>query len=283
MKLTRLFAVLALLLPMVLHAAPKEKKLEILATFPPIYSLTANVAGDAAHVEQLLPPGAEPHHFALSPRDLRKIAKADVIVENGLRMEDWLTNALKGSRAVRVTASRGIRTDDGNPHVWLDPVLAIKQVENIRDGLAKVDPANKEIYKRNAAAYIGRLKKLNSEIASVTSTFPDKRLMTGHAAFHYFAKRYGFEVVGVFGDAHGHEPSPRELRRLRKTIKDENVRVLFVDSAHSPRVMKTIAKEMNLALVELDPMEMSRPSADVYEKVMRANLKQLRGALGGRR
>jgi zinc transport system substrate-binding protein len=283
MKLFSFFAAALLTCLLPVGASAQAKKLNVLTTFAPISSLTKNIAGDAAEVEQLLPPDAEPHHFALSPSDLKKIAKADVLVENGLGAEDWVERALKGSRATRIIASKGIKTDDGNPHVWLDPVLAIAQVENIATGLAERDPANAAVYKRNAAAYIEKLKALDKEIRAVADQLPDKRLMTSHGAFHYFAKRYQFEVVGVFEEFPGREPSPKALRSLRDTIAKNKVKVLFTEPGQPRRVLRNLSKELALPVVEIDPMEYGRPDAALYEKVMRSNLRNLKEALGGGR
>jgi len=289
MKFLRILPALLLLFPLLAMGEsgrsrePRPKKLRVLATFGPIYSLTANIVGEAAEIEQFLPPGGDPHHFALAPSDLKRLARADVIVENGLRLEEWVSGALRHSPAIRITASRGIRTDDGNPHVWLDPILAIKQVENIAEGLAKADPANAALYQRNATLYIRRLRKLDEEIRAVTDRLRDKRLMTAHSAFHYFAKRYGFKVVGVFHDTPGQEPGPRQLRRLRETIREENVRVLFAEPGHSPRTLVALSRELKVPVVEIDPMERNKPSADLYERVTLSNLRKLREALGARR
>ena len=256
-------------------------KLNIVATFAPMTCFAMNVAGKVATVEQLMPPGGEPHDFALTPADIKKVAKADVVIENGLGLESWLTNALRSSHAVRVVASEGIKTDEGNPHVWLDPELAIREVETIRDALVKRDPANGDAYQKNAASFIGKLKKLDAEIQTATAKIPDKRLLPFHDAFHYFAKRYGFEVVGVFEEFPGREPTPRYLSKLRKTVREKNVKVLFTEPQQSPRILKTLSEDLKLPIVEIDPMEQSEPSADLYENTMHSNLKHLTEALGG--
>ena len=284
MKLSKslLLLIIALGLGVWSDAARAASKLNVVTTFAPVTTLTENVAGDAVNVEQLLPPGAEPHDFALSPGDLRKLAKADVIVENGLGLESWLDGALTGNAAVRVVASQGISADDGNPHVWLDPVLAMAEVENIRKALAARDPANAELYKRNAAAFTERLKTLDADIRAATASIPDKRLLPFHNAFHYFAKRYGFEVVGVFEEFPGREPTPRYVKKLREVIQEKQVKVLFTEPQQSPRILQSLSADLKLPIVEIDPMENGEPTAELYERVMRSNLKHLTEALRGR-
>jgi zinc/manganese transport system substrate-binding protein len=260
----------------------QAEKLRVLTTIAPMTTLAMNVAGDAATVEQLLPPGAEPHDFALAPADLKKIARADVVIENGLGLEEWLGPALRGSRAARIVASSGIESDDGNPHLWLDPLLAMRQAENIRRGLVERDPAHAAEYNRNAAAFTETLRTLDAEIRQATAALPNKRLLPFHDAFHYFAKRYGFEVVGVLEAFPGREPPPRALRQLENTIREKHVTVLFTEPRHAPAALRSLAETMKLPIVEIDPMEQGEPTAGLYEATMRSNLHQLQEALHAR-
>lgn len=257
------------------------EKLKVVTTFAPITSMTKNVAGDAAEVEQLLPPGAEPHGFAFAPSDLRKLAKADVVVENGAGFEDWLGKAIKGSQAYRIDTGKGIRLERGNPHIWLDPTLAIRQVEAIRKGLGERDPANAATYDRNAAAYTEKLKQLDGEIRAAAGALADKRLLTVHDAFRYFAQQYGFTVVGVVREFPGQDPTPKAIKRLKDTIEKQQVKVLFTEPQQSPAIVRSLSKELGLPIVEIDPMELGEPTAAMYEKVMRSNLQRLKEALSG--
>ena len=279
MKTTLLHFALFLLL---LHPASAEK-LQVVATFAPIYSLTKSVTGDAADVEQLLPPGAEPHGFAFSPKELRRLSKADLIVENGLGFEDWLDAALRTSNASRVATAAGVKMDNENPHVWLDPLIAIRQVKAIRDALVRKDPAHAETYRRNAAITIERLKALDAEIRETVKGLPDRRLLTAHDAFYYFAKRYGFKVVGVMEPIPGRQPTPRQLKALHDTVKESGVKVLFAEPGTSPQMVRTLSRELGLPVVEIDPLEVGAPSASFYEDGMRRNLQRLKEALHGER
>lgn len=257
----------------------REPGIKVLATFAPIYSLTKNVAGTAAEVEMLLPPNIGPHDFAFSPSELARLSQADVIVSNGLDVESWLDKAIKAaaSGAERVVAGRGIKVE--NPHIWLDPVLAIQMVENIRDGLRKKDPARAGEYEANAAAFIERLAKLDADIREATANIQSKRMVTFHNTFEHFARRYGFEVVGVVAAFPGKEPTPKYLRKLRDTIVAKKVEVLFSEPQYSPRLLESLAADLKVPIVALDPMETGEKTAELYESVMRANLKALTTAL----
>lgn len=261
-------------------------RLRVLATFAPVYSLTKNVAGDAADVEMLLPPGAEPHDFALSPSDLKKIARADVIVSNGLGIEEWLGKAVASGakqNVVQIVASKGIPTvqDPPNPHIWLDPVLAMREVENIRDGLKSADALHTSIYEQNAAAFLARLRGLDEDIRNATSNLGDKRLLPLHDSFPYFAARYGFEIVAVVEAFPGREPSPKFIKMLRDIIRAKNVGVIFSEPLSGSRLFDSLAEDLHVRVALLDPMETGEPSAELYERVMRGNLQALIAALHG--
>jgi zinc/manganese transport system substrate-binding protein len=273
-------------------------KLVILTTFGPINSLTSNVAGDAADVSALVPANAGPHDYSFSPGDIQKIARADVVIMNGAGLENWLQKGISSAAKKNlriVDTSAGIQLISGpvmrslpgvhsepdpdaggiNPHIWLSPINAIKQVENIRDALVSADPANAAIYRANAAAYIGRLKNLDAQIRRVTASFPNKNLITFHDTFPYFARDYGLNVVATFEEFPGKEPSPRAIERLRRVIGAGHVSALFSEPQYSPRAMEVIGKEFKVPVVQLDPMETGDGSRDFYERVTQKNLDAL--------
>lgn len=285
--------------------APQDApgKLRVLATFAPIFSFTKSVAGDLAEVEMLLPPGTGPHDFAFAPGDLRKLAGADVVVENGLGVEAWLDRAVQGGMkpgTVRIIAARGIAPlknppeitasvpgkipdEDGdaapNPHVWLDPILAIRETVNIRDGLMGRDPKNAGGYRANADKFIVRLRELDDEIRGAVEGLPNKRLLTFHDSFRYFAARYGLEIAGVIEAFPGREPTPRYVAKLREIIVEKKVRALFTEPQYEPQIVRSLAEDLKLPVAVMDPMETGEPRADFYEKTMRRNLNALTEAL----
>ena len=262
--------------------AQAQARLKVLATFAPIYSLTANVVGDVAELSVLLPGNAGPHGFALSPKDLKKMAAADVIIANGAGVEEWLGKAFESAarpETVKVIASERIRPIK-NPHVWLDPLLAVTMVETIRDALAARDKANASIYQTNAASYILKLRKLHSDIDAATKHLPQKQLLTYHNSLECFALRYGFEIVGSVEPFPGREPTPKYLKQLRGLIVERRIRALFSEPQYSPRILESMSEDLQVPIATLDPMETGTPSAELYERVMRGNLESLVAALG---
>jgi zinc transport system substrate-binding protein len=283
-----------------------KARMVILTTFAPVHCFTSNVAGDAADVSVLVPPNAGPHDYSFSPTDLQKIAKADVLIMNGAGLENWLQRGIKSAARkdlLIVDTSAGIHLITGldvrplpgvhaepdpdaggtNPHIWLSPINAIKQVESIRDALVARDPVNAETYRANAGAYIRRLQSLDTEIRAATGSFPNRNLITFHDTFPYFARDYGFHVVATFEEFPGKEPSPRTIEQLRKTINAGNVCALFSEPQYSPKAMQVIGKEFKVPVVQLDPMETGDGSKDFYERVTQKNLDALVGAFHGGR
>jgi zinc transport system substrate-binding protein len=281
-------------------------KIAILTTFAPVHCFTSNVAGDAADVLVLVPPNAGPHDYSFSPGDIQKIAKADVLIMNGAGLETWLQRGISSAGRkdlLVVDTSVGIDLITGldirplpgvhsepdpdaggpNPHIWLSPINAIKQVENIRDALVQRDFANAEIYRANAETYIKRLKYLDAQVRTAITSFPNKNLITFHDTFPYFARDYGFHVVATFEEFPGKEPSPRAIEQLRKVIAAGNVSALFSEPQYSPKAMQVIGKEFNVPVVQLDPMETGDGSEDFYGRVTRKNLDALVAAFHGSR
>jgi zinc/manganese transport system substrate-binding protein len=293
-----------LLLVLCLGALRAEaERLRVMATFAPLYCFAVNVAGDAADVTCLLPPNAGPHEYALRPGDARRIAEADVIVMNGLGLEDAYEAALASNpRAVRIRASAGIRQlpgsreiviEDGsaecahghdhdhgmNPHVWLDPVLAKRQVLVIAEGLAKADAANAEGYRARGRAYAAQLEALHGEWREAMASVANRRFVALHDAFPYLARRYGLEQAGVVSEFPGREPTPRYLASLIETIRRERVAAVLGEPGSSPALVRRIAADTGARTALLDSMETGEWSASFYTTVSRRNLAVLREAL----
>jgi ABC-type Zn uptake system ZnuABC Zn-binding protein ZnuA len=265
-----------LVLPTVLLSAcsstPKTGgTLKVLAVESYIADLASNVAGDRLQIDTLIPLGVDPHSFELTPSDVAAIAEADVLIVNGTGFEDWLTETIQssGTKAVIIEASAGlsprnptaleVESDEhdhaaGDPHFWLDPTLAVKYVENIRDGLSSADPSGKDAYAANASAYISQLTDLDAWIQKQVSTIPpDRRLLvTNHESFGYFADRYGFKIIGAIipSITSGASPTPRELASLTDRIRQYNAPAIFLETGSSPQLAEQIASELQVTVVK---------------------------------
>jgi zinc transport system substrate-binding protein len=167
----------------------------------------------------------------------------------------------------------------GNPHVWLDPVLAQDICRRIAQAFIQVDPQNQKKYEANLKAYFKNLEELNQEIAQKVATFRIRDYVTFHPAFAYFSKRYGLREVGVIEAAPGREPSPGHLQNIIAAIKKSGVKAIFAEPQLSPRVAQVIAQEAGVKVLFLDPLGGRPPYGDDYLKLMRHNLAVLAQAL----
>jgi len=277
-------------------SAPKsnDNTLRVLASTTFLADITQNIAGDRVKVESLLPIGADPHSYQAAPVDVAKISESDLLILNGLEYEAFIKSLLEnaGGERMIVEATAGLspRKDAGNeqgvdPHMWLDPNLVITYVENIRDGLIKVDFMGAETYKANADAYIAKLKDLDAWIVEQVNTIPAERrlLVTNHEALGYFAERYGFEVAGsvIPSFSSNAAPSAQEMASLIDAIKKINAPAIFLDTADNNTLAQQIADETSVAIVgdlHLESLTEGAPAA-TYIDMMKYNVSRIVEAL----
>ncbi|WP_071189684.1 metal ABC transporter substrate-binding protein [Trichormus sp. NMC-1] len=273
-------------------------KTKVVTTFLPVYLFTKAVAGDAADVEILVQPGTEIHEYQATPANVKAIATANVLVKNGLGLEEFLTDTVKNAqntKLVEIDASKGIKAineispieeigkeekdhnhehADGNPHVWLDPVLAKQQVVNIRDGLIAADAGNKATYEANAAAYIQELENLNNEFQQTLQQTPNCTFVTFHDAFPYVAKRYNLKQLAVV-EIPEDQLSPTDIQKVVNAVKKYKVKALFSEPGVDNKLFTSLSKDLNLTLRTLDSLETGETNPQYYFKVMKSNLETL--------
>ncbi|MGG2066102.1 metal ABC transporter substrate-binding protein [Bacillus sp. S14(2024)] len=248
----------------------QDKSLKVVTTFYPMYDFTKNVVGSNGTVDVLIPAGTEPHDFEPTPKDIAKIESADVFVYNSDSMETWVPKVLKSldNKNIKVVdASKGISLMEGtaeedteqkhpmDPHVWLDPVLAQKEVENIKQAVIEADQTHKQDYEKNTDQFTAKLKDLDNEFRTTLGNAKRKEFVTQHAAFGYLAKEYGLTQIPIAGLAPDQEPSPAKLAELQKYVKDNNIKVIYFEEIASPKIAKTLADETGAKTVVLSPIE----------------------------
>lgn len=291
--------------------------LKVVATTSILADLTTMVGGERVTVQTLLPAGTDPHTYAPTPTDVQAVAESQLLIENGLGLEEWLQEVTQNAGGTRptVTASTGLTPIEGfaehdeaghsdaeasaatdeahseeahadDPHMWFDVQNTIRYVENIRDGLKQADPAGASSYDRNATAYIEQLTQLDAEIAQQTATIPAERrkLATNHDTFGYFARRYGFEIAGTIfeGISTEQEPSAQQIAALVSRIREQNVAAVFTENTANPRLAEQIANEVGVSVVTtLYTDALGQPGSDgeTYIKMMRYNTQQIVEAL----
>jgi zinc/manganese transport system substrate-binding protein len=281
-----------------------EAKLKITTSILPITAHTMSLCGDLAEVRQLIPPTVGLHDFNPRPSDLKRLQEADLIIINGIGLEPWIENWVKASDRKNkiVDASVGIKPIDDNemalegcsheheeegdhhhhhgpnPHVWLDPVLAKQQVQNILKALIQADPANQKQYESNAKNYLKRLEDLHKKFQETLASLRKKSLLTFHNSFPYFAKRYGINYLGYVEQLPDQSPSPKRVARIVKIIQEHKADVIFTEVGYSPKLIQTLARESGARIASLDTLEVGTPASDAYIEAMQRNLQVLKDA-----
>jgi len=263
----------------------RREDLRVVTTTPVIYSLTAKVLGDHGSITNLVPPGASPENYALRPRDASALARADVLVINGLGFEAFLEDEIREARqrGVRVvTASDGVpfTGNPPDPHVWVDPVRAASMVRTIAQDLAAFDPARAETYRDNAVTAVRSLLNLDEEFRAQLTPLTEKRFIAFHPAWGYFAERYGLEQAAVVEEIPGREPTAQELAALITLVRRTGVRALMSEPQFSSKIVEALKRDLGLTVHEVNP-EGGELSASGYENFMRANVATFVRALNG--
>lgn len=269
--------------------------LKIVTSTLPVNNFTKAVVGDRASVTYLLPPNVGPHDYQAKPEDVRTLAEADVLVKNGLGIDEYLDGLVEnaGNSDLKIIdTSEGVQTlaneeveghgpeehsseehkgesagkeaetggheheGEFNPHIWLDPKRAIEQVENIRDGLIAADSAGKETYSTNAAAYIQKLNALDQEIAIALTPFAGKEFITYHDFAPYFAQRYGLKVQFLVGVPE-ENPAPADVQRVMNSAKGSDLKTLLTEPQAAGNPFDALAKDLEVQVSNFDPMETS--------------------------
>jgi zinc transport system substrate-binding protein len=238
--------------------ATPESRLNIVASFYPIFEFANHVGGDIVEVTSLIPVGVEPHDFEPTIQQIQNAESADIVFFNGLGFESsWLSrinndNVVDTSLGVNITRS-GNTVD---PHIWLDPILVKNQVENIEEALIKLDPANKEYYENSANNFSRELDSLNSFIKSTLQTCEKKDFIAFHDAFSYFADRYGLKQHTIQGASPEGEVLPQKMQEIAELARDLEINVIYSEELVDPRFAEVIAQEIpNGKVLTLSPIE----------------------------
>ena len=282
-------------------------KLQVAASFYPMAESARNVGGDKAEVFVLVPDGAEAHDWEPSPSDLSRLGKAQVFVYNGV-VEPWAKQALTALSERKILAVQtglglyeragetheeehhhhdyGCAHGKQDPHVWISPKKAIKQVERITAVLCEADAKNAKYYQDNSAKYVEQLKALDIQLTNLAKNAPCKVFVTAHAAFGHLADDYGLKQLAVNGLSPHAEPTPADLQRLIKVVQEENVRYVFFETLTDPKLAKLVADETGAEISVLDPLEglneEGRKNKLDYLQIMHRNIHNLQVALNAK-
>lgn len=278
--------------------------LRVVATVSPITNLVENVAGQLIELTGLVPEGVNSHTFEPSPSDARLLAEADLLFMNGLHLEEPTrklgeANMKQGARIVELARQALTEQEwifdfsfprsggDPNPHLWTNPPYAKRFSEIIRDELSRADAANAAVYAANQAGLAIKIDALDRAIRAATETVPPARrkLLTYHDSFPYFAREYGWTVIGAIQPSDFSEPTPRDLAALIDQIRGEGVPAVFGSEVFPSKVLEQIAGETGARYVD-DLRDDDLPGdpggpEHSYLGLMRFDLVTIVKALGG--
>ncbi|OTQ72787.1 MULTISPECIES: metal ABC transporter substrate-binding protein [unclassified Gilliamella] len=236
-------------------ASADEKKFKVVTTFTVIQDIAQNVAGDAAVVESITKVGAEIHEYDPTPQDITKALSADLVLWNGLNLELWFERFFEDIKDVpSVVVTEGIDPmpiqegsykGNPNPHAWMSPTLALTYVENIRAALVKYDPKNAEIYNKNAAEYVAKIKVLDAPLRERLAKIPESQrwLVTSEGAFSYLARDYNLKEAYLWPINAEQQGTPKQVKNLIDLVRANNIPVLFSESTISDKPAKQVSKE----------------------------------------
>lgn len=292
-----------------------SSEVRVAATTSVIRDLVEQVGGERVEVTSIVPVGGSPETFQPSPGDAGRISEAEVVFENGFGLDDWIEDLVESAgneEQIVVEVSEGLEPIEGgvhdhgdeehgdeerageegghahdhsggDPHFWLDVENAEHYVEVIRDTLVEADPEGAEEYEANAEEYLATLEDLDGYIAEQAEMIPEenRKLVTTHEAFAYFAEAYGFELEGSIIRNPEAEPSSREVAEVVTMIEEENVPAIFTEPQFSGGLADTIADEAGVEVYELySDTLVEDDSGNTYEAMMRTNIDRLVEGLG---
>jgi zinc transport system substrate-binding protein len=283
-----------------------EEKLLVYASFYPMYDFAKNIGKDKIDLKLMIPPGVEAHDWEPTAKMMGEMEKADVLIYNGLEMEPWiekLTASIQSEQLIIIEASQGTELIEGehhedeheeeeeehehgayDPHVWLNPMNAMKQAENIKNAFIQADEANKDFYEANFNEFADKLKALDEKYKQELSNMKRKEIVVAHAAFGYLTNRYGLEQVAITGLSPQEEPSAAKLAELTEFAKQHNLKYIFFETLTSPKLARVLASEVGAETAVLNPLEgLTQEEIDAgkdYIAVMEENLAALKKALG---
>lgn len=273
--------------------------LSVITTFPPLYSITANLVTDSTVINNLVPPGTSIHTWEPKPSDLVKISKADLLIINGLGIEEFLAdiiNSIDNPNLKIINTSENVilnknftltelaeesEHEDANnegdehdpnaydPHIWLSPNNGKVQAQNITKALISIDPSNSEVYQSKLSKYLAEITELQQKIQQEFSTATAKDFIVFHDAYQYFLAEFGLTKnrVAAIEPFPGKEPSPLYLQELVSLIKNKKVKTVFTEPQFSPKLVQALIKEAAINSQELNPIGSSLSKEDYLNTI----------------
>ena len=272
-------------------AAIPAAPLKIVATLPILKEFAEQVGREHVEVRTLITGLESEHSYSPKPSDLKALGEARLLLEIGLGLEVWVSGLVKnaGNSSLRVvTTSEGVglirdrashTSSAGNPHIWLDPENAKVMIRHIANALIATDPAHKEEYLRNLGDYLRRMDQVQTDLLERVAPLRDRRIVTHHPAWPYFARRFGFQIEGDILQQMGMEPSSTHLAEIAKRIKSGRIKVIVSEPQFNQKVVRALADETGARIVVLSPLPGTIKGTETYLSLLTYNVTKLVTAL----
>ncbi|MFA4994293.1 MAG: metal ABC transporter substrate-binding protein [Bdellovibrionales bacterium] len=272
----------------------EAKPLSVVATFSILGDLVKQVGGDDVDVKTLVGPDGDAHAYKPTPKDSKALAEADLVIENGLGFEGWVSRLVSASgfKGSVIIASKGVvprqMDEEGkqiiDPHAWQDVSNTRIYIKNIASALGKALPEKAGAFNARAKAYDAELEKLDAWVKSEIGQIPEghRKIITSHDAFGYFAAAYGVAFISPQGISTEVEPTARQVAKLIGQMKAEKIKRVFFESMASPKLISQLAKDAGASVgkpVYSDALSDADGSAETYIDMFRTNVEQFKEAM----
>jgi len=263
-------------------------KLTVYTSFYPIYDFAKRIGKDKCEVINITPVGSEPHDYSPTTREVIGMSESDLVLVNGLGLENWTESLPENVSSKVKTVTEGIEASkiDGivDPHVWLNPLNAVREMNNIADLLISIDNVNADYYRNNLKNATYLFNSLDKTFLETANSFTNKRIVVSHAAFGYLCDRYGLEQIFVDGISPDDEPTAKALEEVIANVKTYGITTVFAEELVSTSIAEKIARETGCKMEFLNPLEGLSENDLLYEdyvSVMIDNMSKLTTACKG--
>lgn len=274
MKLIKLFLILVILTIFSSCKKDKSDKYSIAVTIYPFKAIIQEIVGNEIKIDVLLPAGADPHTYEMSPSDLKKIQDAKIFFYGSESLDGWAAkveseNKIELLKLIPKEYLIDIKMSDEHshlseteahnhygidPHFWSDPLTVNSMLKSLTEKLSSLYPEMKEKFSRNAERFSERLIELDKRINKQAKAIEHSKVFSAHPFYNYFFKRYGINVVGSLEFSPGQQVTPKYLKNISEEIRSKNVKAIFINKQHISKPAKILAESVQVKIVELDPI-----------------------------
>lgn len=253
----------------------------IYASFCPVYEFTSRIVGDLYDVKTITPPGAEPHDFELTPKKVAGLIDSKALFVNGVGIESWVSSLPKEAKDKTCVLSDGVEIRNTNgqedPHIWLNPLNAIKEMTNVANYMCQIDEENKTQYLANLTIATAEFTALDNELMAISNSLMQKNIVVAHAAYGYMCDRYGLNQISINGIEPDQEPSAKTIERIIQAVNEYHITTIFTEELISSNVSDFISRECGVKVEVLSPLEEIEENEN-YITVMKDNFQKIKEA-----